>query len=117
MSQPDFKYLNVPALLSRKTWVISEEAGGDLIEDPSWNRRLADRLIALVMFFQDHKLLKIEVDGDITNLVLNFSDFTEEGRRFVKSGAPDRWLASFDRDPTKSSSDVSYLVRKLKRSK
>ena len=70
---------------------------------------------SLVSFFRDNRLLNVEVDSDISNLVLHFNDFTEEGKQFVKSGAPDKWLASFDRDPTKPSADVSYLERQLKR--
>lgn len=108
--QKDFKYLNVPALLSRKAWMT---LGDSLVEDMEWSKRLSDRLFHLIMFFRDHDLLAREVPQDISELVLLFSDFTEDGQRLIKSGAPDKWLASFDRDPEKSCTDVSLMARKL----
>jgi len=68
----------------------------------------------MVMFFRDHGLLAREVPKDISRLVLLFSDFTEDGQQLIKSGVPDKWLASFDRNPEKPSADVSLMVRKLK---
>jgi len=115
VSQADFKYLNVPALLDGKAWAAPQFGDGDLLEDAGWISRVSDRLSSLVFFFRDHGLLNVDVGSDISKLVLCFSDFSEDGKRFIKSGAPDKWLASFDRDPTKSCSDVSYLERQLKR--
>lgn len=115
MSQADFKHLNVPALLGRKAWAVSQTGDGGLVEDAGWTGRLSERLSQLVLFFRNHGLLNVEVGSDISELVLCFSDFTEVGKRFIKSGAPDKWLASFDRDPTKPCADVSYLERQLTR--
>jgi hypothetical protein len=108
----DFVYLNLPALLARKAWTVAET--GALVEDQEWVQRFSERLFSLVQFFRCHNLLKVEAGENISNLVLRFSDFTEEGKRLIKSGATDKWLASFDRDPNKASNDVSYLVRRLK---
>jgi hypothetical protein len=113
MSHSDFTYLNIPALLGRKAWLAVGAEKEGLTEDLTWRERFAARLFNLVLFFRNNGLLKIDVPQDISNFVLRFSDFTEEGQRFIKSGAPDKWLASFDRDPTKSSEDVSYLTRRL----
>lgn len=117
MSEKDFTYLNIPSLLDQKVWIkLPGEEGGPLL-DTSWNERNARQLRSLVEFFRDNGLLKegvIKQGTDIMTLVLRFSDFTEEGQRFIMSGAPDRWSASFDRNPSKSDSDVSYLAGKLK---
>jgi hypothetical protein len=115
MREGDFKYLNVPALLARKAWATS--ADGELVEDLQWPKRLSERLFTLVRFFRENGLLESQPDPDISRLVLYFFDFTEQGRRFIRSGAPDKWLASFDKDPSKSSDDDSYLVRSLRRLK
>lgn len=111
MTQQDFKYLNIPALLDGKAWAAVNDS---LVEDDGWQRRLSDRLFHMVLFFREHGLLARKVPEDISTLVLFFSDFTEEGQRLIRSGAPDKWLASFDREPEKPSSDVSLMTRKLK---
>jgi len=113
MPQTDFKYLNIPALLERKAWIAAGSQDNALVEDSGWTKRLSERLSSLVFFFRSQGLLKNNVREDISDLVLCFSDFTDEGKQLIKSGAPDKWLASFDSNPTKSSSDVSYLSRKL----
>ncbi len=68
----------------------------------------------MVMFFRNHGLLKREIPHDISALVLMFSDFTADGQQLIKSGAPDKWLASFDRNLKRPSTDVSIMARKLK---
>jgi hypothetical protein len=111
MMQEDFKYLNIPALLDRKSWVT---AGDSIVEDMTWSHVFSDRLFHMVMFFRDYDLLTREIPHDISALVLLFSDFTEDGQQLIKSGAPDKWLASFDRNPEKISTNVSMMARKLK---
>lgn len=111
MMQKDFKYLNVPALLARKAWI---KVGDSIIEDVAWSMRFSDRIFNMVRFFRDNNLLIGEVPEDISELSLWLSDFTEEGKLLIMSGAPDKWLASFDRNPEKSSADVSLMARKLK---
>lgn len=115
MSEADFKYLNIPALLDRKAWVAAENSADGLIEDREWTKRLAERLFSLVLFFRNSGLLTETADNsvEISKIVLRFSDFTSEGKLFVRSGAPDKWLESFDRNPDKASTDVSYLIRRL----
>lgn len=117
VAQKDFVYLNIPSSLDRKVWIkLPGEDGGPLL-DTTWNERNARQLRSLVEFFRDNGLLKAGVikDGaDIMSLVLRFSDFTEEGQRFIMIDAPGKWRASFDRNPDKSDSDVTYLIRKLK---
>jgi hypothetical protein len=117
VTQKDFVYLNIPSLLDRKVWIkLPGEEGGPLL-DKAWNERNERQLRSLVEFFRDSGLLRpgiIKGNNDIMTLVLRFSDFTEEGQRFVMTDAPGKWRASFDRSPGKSDSDVTYLVGKLK---
>ena len=68
---------------------------------------------SLVDFFRQNDLLLVEVDTDISTVVLMFSDFTDEGKQLIKSRAVDQWLASFDRNPAKHPSDVTALTKKL----
>lgn len=111
MTESDYIYLNVPALLRRKA--LTESSNGKLVEDEDWSNRFKDRLFYLVKFFQDSDLLASRIDDDISHAVIKFSHFNGKGRKFIESGAPDRWLASFDRNPSKPPSDVSYMTKRL----
>ncbi len=112
MIQRDFKYLNVPGLLSRKSLVVTDGAG--FAEDTSWSTTMSELIFVLIQFFKDNCLLDKDIGDDVENLVLMYSDFNDEGRRFVMSGAPDKWLQSFDRNLAKSALDTSYLNKRLK---
>ena len=111
MSDVDYVYLNVPALLQRKALITS--SNGTLVEDKNWSERLKERLVNLVKFFQDNNLLTSKLEGDVSRVIILYSHFNGVGQQFIKSGAPDKWLASFDRQTSKPASDVSYLVKRL----
>lgn len=50
---------------------------------------------------------------DHENVVIWFDDLNERGKMFARSGAPERWLDSFDRSPYKLLSNVFLLKKAL----
>ncbi len=69
-------------------------------------------------FFRDNGLLRPEAPCLATafeKAVIRYSDFTDEGQRFIMTAATDKWLASCDRKKDLSSyADSSGLERRLK---
>ncbi len=57
---------------------------------------------------------KLNDAKNLESLKLNLSDLTPEGQAFVMSKAINRWLAAFDRNPSKDSSDTKSLVKGLR---
>ena len=112
MDRQDFVFLNMPGLLERKAQTL-DRATGEFRESPEWAARFQARLHALVGFLLENGLVRGDVTEDLASLVLRYSDLTERGRKFVMTGATDRWLASFDRKPDKPATDVAYLVKQL----
>jgi hypothetical protein len=117
MAADDYNMYNMPALLSTSVTCPDPKDPNKWIRDESWYVSIRQMYFALFKFFQDHGLsnaLAVRELADTDKVVLKFSDFTPEGQAFVKSGADDRWLASFDRPGSKKSwDDVRYLEKQL----
>ena len=110
----DIKVLNVPGLLGGRTWAA--DGAGDLVPDPGWHERVFGRLRSLYEFHRQHGLVSgrlLEAPQPLETLVIWRSDLSPAGWELWRSGAVDRWLASFDRTPGKSPDDLKMLERAL----
>jgi hypothetical protein len=117
-STKDFVVYDMPKMLGRKVTRPSEIEPTKWVTDESWYESVRDKSYHLFMFFQNNGLLLRPVVSnprDVDRVVLRLDDFTDEGKGFIMSQAPDKWLASFDRPGSrKQNSDVRYLEQKLK---
>ena len=112
-AQRDFTVYNMPQLREREVWRWDSSDPPKRERDETWYLSVRETMSNLFKFFEAHGLLLVPL-LDIDQVVLRFSDFTKVGQTFVKSGAPDRWLGSFDRPGSKKlKSDVSYLEKQL----
>ena len=85
----DFIALNVPGLLSR-------------YENPTdtWQATVLAFTKTQLDLFKAYGLIKDSaqaLSAPLDKVVIRFSDYTEKGQAFVKTGAVDKWLASCDR--------------------
>src|SRR5690348_203288 len=107
MKETDFIDLNVPGLLAR----YSNPA-------PDWKQIVLAFSSTQIEFFRQNGLLKRDaavLSVPINEAVIHFSDYTEEGQRFLRSGAVDKWLAACDKNGTIAAyRDSSGLDRRLK---
>jgi hypothetical protein len=119
MPEDDYIVYNMPAMLGRAVTCPDPSDPNKWIRDESWYNSVRRTFFALFKFFQAHGLLKSAVVSDIATtdqVILRLSDFTSEGQAFLKTGADDRWLASFDRPGSKKQRDnVSYLEKQLQK--
>lgn len=115
--EKDFNVHNMPAMLARTVTRPDERDPSKWVRDEAWYESVREMYFHLFMFFQDHSLLTkrvVESRKDVDLVVLRFSDFTVEGKAFVMSKAPHKWLGSFDRPGSKKKlSDVSSLEKHL----
>jgi hypothetical protein len=110
----DIKVLNVPGLLGGRAWASND--AGELVPDSGWHERLLDRLRSLYEFHRQHRLVSgrlVTAPSPLETLVIWRSDLSPAGWELWRSGAVDRWLASFDRTPGKSPDDLKMLERAL----
>jgi hypothetical protein len=117
MTVTDYSVINMPSMMSRNVLVQDPNNPDNWVRDEAWYEATRATYAALLDFFKSNNLLKVDVETPrIDDVVLKLSDLNEEGQQLVKSGADDRWLASFDRPgSTKSPSDVSALEKALQR--
>ncbi len=94
MSNKDFIFLNVPGLLSRYG------AASDGNPDEYHRNLILAYTGTQLKFFQKEGLLLKNLEAvelPVNEVVLKFSNFTEEGQKFIMSGATDKWLQSCDK--------------------
>jgi hypothetical protein len=113
MIQHDYSVFNMPALLNRSVKKQDPLDDSKWIVDESWYREVREMHFALFEFLQENYLVTrnlVETRDDVPQVVVKFSELTDAGKRFIKSGAHDRWLASFDRPGSKREfGNVTYL--------
>jgi hypothetical protein len=111
----DFVVYNMPGMLSREVRKPDPFDPTKWVRDEAWYESIREKMATLFTFYRSHGLLR-HADSlpAVDKVVLNFSDFSELGQRFIRSGAADRWLASFDRPGSRrGATDDSYLERQL----
>src|SRR4051812_15200593 len=90
----DFIVINVPAMLGVKV-TISDEAGER--PDPGWNREAAESQFVMAELLAEQGLLVSSARvARRPDLVINWSDLTPRGQRFVKAHYH-KWLGTIDR--------------------
>lgn len=111
----DYKAMDMPTHLSRSVLRQDPNDYTKWVKDEEWYKRTKIVHKTLLNFYIEHGLLERYVECPLENVVLMFSDFTNDGRKLLKSGAVDRWLSSFDRPGSrKNLDDTSILDRSLR---
>ena len=117
MSGADYNLYNVPALLARSVKKQDPSNPDQWIRDESWYREVQDTYYSLFCFLQSNGLVSrelVKAPSDTAAVVVKASELSERGSRFVKSGADERWLKSFDRAGSgKDFSNTAYLSKAL----
>lgn len=108
MSTPDdYISLNVPGLLGR--YVNPSE---------TWHSTVQAFAETQLRLFRQYGLINESAPAlavPVSEAVVRFSDYTSNGKAFVRTGAVDKWLASCDRKRDISSySDTKPLERRIK---
>ena len=115
-SQTDSTIINMPVMLGRR--VLVQSSSGEMVLDRTWHESVKRYYAGLYQFLREEGLLVPRV-GDIgkplEELVLKMSDLSLKGQDLWRSGAVNRWLASFDLLPHKSASDFRILKSALQR--
>lgn len=109
-AQRDFSYVDVPAMLNHYS-------------NPSenWRRIVLDSYRAEVTFYKSNNLIRKTARAwnmPIEETVINFSEFTDEGQKFIMSLAVEKWRQAQDRGRLKNTSidsDGSGLDLRLKK--
>jgi hypothetical protein len=116
-SNTDYTVIDMRTHLSRSALVQDPYDSSRWIKDDEWYERQKTIYSALYRFFREHGLLKdVLQETAIEDLIVKYSDFTDEGKRFLKSGGMDNWLASFDRRSSDTPvEDTSLLARHLRK--
>jgi hypothetical protein len=115
----NFSVYNMPGMLDRIVTKPDPSNPANRIRDYEWHETLRRRMAALFLFFEKNGLLiPTVVLPDVSEVVLRFDDFSELGKKFIMSQAPDKWLGTFDRPGSKKKdSDVGYLQKRLEKLK
>lgn len=108
MTDPDFKVLNAPGLLTRYLNPAS-----------NWSEIVRAFVGTQLDFFAKEGLVRLDAKAlhvCVDDAVLMWSDLEPEGKLFFRTGAVDNWLASCDRKGTvEAYRDASGLVKRLKK--
>ncbi len=90
----DFKVVNVPAMLEQLVTVTDED--GNTCIDKEWNQESALTQYVLAEFLADKKLL-LELQAIVRkpDLVINWTELTETGQKFIKDNLH-KWLNTVD---------------------
>ena len=115
----DYKVIDMPSMMARVVTTRSSFNNDEWAADINWYRQIKEIYRNLLQFLKENDLLRINLsDNPIEDVVIRFSDLTKEGQAFVRSGADEKWLASFDRHGSKKPpTDVSSLRRALSKIK
>ena len=111
MTINDFIFLNVPGLLSR--YGVSDDGY------PDGGRRalIFTYTNTQIEFFRNEGLLLPNSEVmtvPIEEAVVKYSDFTDEGQKFIMTSATDKWLSSCDKKGDLASyQDPSGLIKRL----
>lgn len=113
----DYNLYNVPALLARSVKKQDPNDPDRWVRDDDWYSEVLDKYYSLFCFLQSNGLVLRELvksPGDTAAVVVKASELTERGQRFIKTGADERWLKSFDRPGSKRDfSNTEYLTKAL----
>ena len=115
MAQSDYSVYNLPALLGRSVKKQDPKNPDRWIRDDDWYREIQQMHFSLFCFLQANGLVSRELVktlDDTSAVVLKQSELTDLGRRFIKSGADERWLKSFDRPGSKKDFSSTEYMRK-----
>lgn len=100
--QQDYKFLNMPGLLATRVTRQDPNNDEEWILDEGWYDRTRRLYASLLSFFQDNALIRTPASwSSIDDVVLMFSDLTDDGQALVRSGADENWVGSFDRPGNK----------------
>lgn len=100
--QQDYKFLDMPGLLATRVTRQDPHNREMWILDEGWYDRTRRLYASLLSFFQDNALIRAPASwSSIDEVVLMFSDLTDDGQALVRSGADDSWIDSFDRPGSK----------------
>ncbi len=117
MAEADYKLYNMPALLGRSVKKQDPENPNRWIRDDDWYLDVQQMYFTLFCFLQANGLVSRELVkslSDTSEVVVKASEMTDLGRRFIESGADERWLKSFDRPgPKRDFSNTGYLSKAL----
>lgn len=117
MAEADYNLYNVPALLARSVKKQDPTDPDQWVRDDDWYREVQEKYYSLFCFLQSNNLVSRELvksPRDTAVVVVKASELTERGRRFIKSGADERWLKSFDRPGSnRDFSNTEYLRKSL----
>ena len=118
MTEANYKIYSMPTALSRVVRRQDPTDGSKWIRDDQWYEDTRVMYFSLFQFLQDNSLVSrqlVDTVADVDSVVVYASDLTDEGKRFVQSGAVARWQESFDRprSPKKSFSDIGLLKKRL----
>lgn len=113
----NFIVYHMPGMLGTVVTMPDPIDSAKRIRDEAWYEDTRQKMSVLFNFFKEKDLLRKDfVLPAIDEVVLRIDDFSELGRKFVMSQAPDNWLASFDRPGSKKAiTDVTYLAKKLEK--
>lgn len=100
--QKDYKFLDMPGMLATRVTRQDPHNREMWILDEGWYDRTRRLYASLLSFFQDNALIRAPASwSSIDEVVLMFSDLTDDGQALVRSGADDSWIDSFDRPGSK----------------
>jgi hypothetical protein len=114
--QTDYKIIDMPTMLSRDVRIQNPNNPDEWVKDDHWYDQIRSIYRSFVAFLQKNCLIINDAIHYSDDLVLFFSNLTEDGKALIQSGADDRWLDAFDRPgggppPT----DTSTLERALQK--
>src|ERR1700739_4844237 len=93
----NFVVYHMPGMLDRVVTKPDPNNPAGRIRDDEWYESTRQQMSALFDFFKENDLLLPEVMlPNVEEIVLRINDFSDLGRKFIMSQAPDKWLASFD---------------------
>jgi hypothetical protein len=116
MTVVDYAVVDMPTTLARAVLRQDKADPSKWVRDDEWYENIRVTYGSLLKFFADHQLLMKPITQSLDMAVVRLSDLNDLGVALIRSGADDKWLASFDRaGSTKALDDVSYLEKALNR--
>lgn len=115
----DYKVIDMPSMMARTVTKQDPHDSQSWLRDDSWYEQIRAIYSSLLSFFERNGLLKKSIPRtSIDEVVVMFSDLNDDGQALVRSGADDKWLASFDRPgAAKSPSNTKSLEKALSKIK
>lgn len=115
----DYKVIDMPSRMARTVKKQDPRDSQTWVRDEGWYEQTRAIYSSLLSFFEQNGLLKKSIPGtSIDEVVVMFSDLNDDGQALVRSGADDKWLASFDRPgAAKSPPNTKSLEKALSKIK